>query len=157
MEMNEADLISRLNWFYSLEATQVDNYVAQSKMVQDRYISLALTRFACIEQTHVDNITEQIRRLGCEPTQSREAISSSIGKLIGSVTPSTGIINMLKLDVAFEQKAKTDYKKLIDEVTDKELLQTLWSNLVDEDLHTAWMLDKINYLTMENEKRKLKI
>ena len=155
--MDEEKVINRLNWFFALEASQVDSYATQSKIVKDRYISLALARFACIEQTHVDNISGLIRSLGYVPTQTRDLISSSVGKLMGSITPSTGLINMLRVDVAVEQKAKTDYKKFIDELSDKKLLNTLWSNLVDEDLHTAWMKEQIRFLTMEEEKKKLQL
>ena len=155
--MDEEKVINRLNWFFALEASQVDSYATQSKIVKDRYISLALARFACIEQTHVDNISGLIRSLGYVPTQTRDLISSSVGKLMGSITPSTGLINMLRVDVAVEQKAKTDYKKFIDELSDKKLLNTLWANYVDEDLHTAWMKEQIRFLTMEEEKKKLQL
>ena len=155
--MDEEKIISRLNWFFSLEVTQVDSYAAQSRFVKDRYVSLALARFACIEQTHVENISRQIKRLGYPPTQARDMISSSIGKMAGSITPSTGLVNMLRIDVAIEQKAKTDYRKFIDEVSDTNLLNILWGNFVDEDLHTAWMKEQIQFLTMEEEKRKLRI
>ncbi|NLC42802.1 MAG: ferritin-like domain-containing protein [Clostridiales bacterium] len=155
--MEREKLISRLNWFYALEVTQVDNYISQAKMIKDKYISKALVRFASIEQEHVDNIAEYIKGLGSEPTQSRDVISSYLGKLVGNITPTTGIINMLRINVAVEQKAKADYKKLIDEVKDKKLLDTLWANFIDEDLHTAWMIERIDYLTLDAEKKKLKL
>ena len=153
--MDVDNLISRLNWFYALEVTQVDNYMAQAKMIKDKYISQALIRFASIEQEHVENIAAHIKSLGQKPTQSRDTISSYLGKLVGNVTPATGIVNMLRINVAVEQKAKADYKKLIDEVKDKKLLDILWANFIDEDMHTAWMIERIDFLTLVVEKKKL--
>lgn len=155
--MKDSQLINKLNWFYSLEVTQVDNYIAQSKTISNPYISLALARFACIEQEHVDNLAAYIKDLGEEPTASRDAVSSYLGKLVGHLTPSTGLINMLRINVAVEQKAKTDYRKLINEVKEPKLLSLLWSNFVDEDLHTSWMEEQIRYMMLHNEKKKLQL
>lgn len=155
--MDVSTIISRLNWFYSLEVTQVDNYMAQSKIIKDKYISLALERFSYIEQQHIDNIASHIRKLGAEPTKSGDAAAPYLGKLLGSITPATGIINMLKINIVVEQKAKADYKKFIDKVSDKELLKTLWANFIDEDLHTAWMIEKTRQLAAENEKKRLNL
>lgn len=155
--MDKQAIINRLNWFYSLELTQVDNYIAQAKLVKDPYTAKALERFAFIEQQHVDNIAAHIIELGSEPTRPGDVISPWLGKLIGNITPATGIAMMLKTNIAIEQKAKRDYKSFIDQVNDQELLKTLWSNFIDEDLHTSWMISKVQQLASQKEKETLKI
>ena len=56
--MDKETLISKLNWFYSLEINQVDLYMAQSKTFKGSYESVVFERTAYIEQQHVDNITD---------------------------------------------------------------------------------------------------
>ena len=67
--MEKEDLLSRLNWFYSLELNQVDLYTAQSKTFAGSYESLVFERTAVIEQQHVDNLAAKIRELGGKPTK----------------------------------------------------------------------------------------
>lgn len=153
--MKDSYLISKLNWFYSLEVTQVDNYMTQSKAIEHPYISLALARFAAIEQEHVENIAAYIKNMGEEPTASGDTVSSYLGKIVGKITPSTGLMNMLRINVAVEKKAKSDYKKLIDQVKEPKLLKLLWRNFVDEDLHTSWMEEQIRFMLLANEMKKL--
>ena len=155
--MDVKNIISQLNWFYSWEIAQVDNYITQSKFVKDKYISLALARVACVEQLHVDNMAAHVKNLGGIPTKSGDVIAPYLGKLIGSITPSTGLSNMLRVNVAIELKAKTDYKKFIDNVTDIDLLKTLWDNFIDEDFHTVWMIEEISHIDYINEKKKLNL
>ena len=43
-----------------------------------------------------------------------------------------------------------DYKDLILHVgEDEDLFNLLWSNLIDEDLHTAWFSNKVKELEKE--------
>ncbi|TCL54965.1 hypothetical protein EDC14_105818 [Hydrogenispora ethanolica] len=58
--MKKAELISKLNWFYSLELNQVDLDMAQSRMLRGTYESMVFERTAWIEQEHVDNIKKEI-------------------------------------------------------------------------------------------------
>jgi hypothetical protein len=58
--MEKAELISKLNWFYSLELNQVDLDMAQSRMLRGTYESMVFERTAWIEQEHVDNIKKEI-------------------------------------------------------------------------------------------------
>ena len=56
--MQLSEVISKLNWFYTLELNQVQVYSQQSKQVNDIYIQKILGRVAEIEQGHVDNISD---------------------------------------------------------------------------------------------------
>ncbi len=145
--MDTKALISRLNWFYSLEVEQVRLYTEQSKAVPDMYSRKTLERVAAIEQGHVDNIGAIIIRLGGTPTRVGGVLASAIGVVMGKASGAAGLIDLLKLDIALEEKAMRDYKDLILKVgRDQELFDTLWSNLIDEDIHTAWFANKVKEL-----------
>jgi len=145
--VDRGTLIRRLNWFYSLELQQVDLYTAQSRAMDDIYLSKTLERVAVIEQQHVDNIAEKIRELGGEPTLLGDIAAPLLGKFMGKVTGFIGPIMVLKTDIALEEKAMRDYKDLILKAgQDEELFSLLWANLIDEDLHTAWFANKVKEL-----------
>ncbi|WP_337988147.1 ferritin-like domain-containing protein [Dehalobacter sp. DCM] len=136
-----------MNWFYSLELNQVDLYMAQSKLVKDIYISKVLERSSFIEQQHVDNIAAQIKKFGGEPTMLGDIISPILGKTAGNITAAFGVTSLLKADIMLEKKAMSDYKDLIIKIgKDDELFSLLWSNLIDEDLHTSWFASKVEEL-----------
>ncbi|MFZ7104158.1 MAG: ferritin-like domain-containing protein [Peptococcaceae bacterium] len=145
--MNKEQIISKLNWFYSLELNQVDLYMAQSKQTEDIYLSKVLERASYVEQQHVDNIAEKIKDLGSEPTVVGDVIAPILGKIEGNILSQTGVIPMLKANILLEQKAMSDYKEFILKV-DKNygLFDLLWSNLIDEDFHTSWFSSKVREL-----------
>jgi len=147
--LEKADLLSKLNWFYSFELNQVDLYTSQSKSTEDDYISMAFERIAYIEQQHVDNIADKIKELGGKPTALGDVIAPVLGKTLGRVLALSGIENLLKVNILLEQKAMKDYKELIHSVKGKydyETIKILQSNLIDEDLHAAWFTNKLDEL-----------
>ncbi len=148
--LNRDKLIKILNWFYSLEVNQVDLYLAQSKQVEDIYIKKALERIAEIEEQHVKNIATQIKELGGEPTFIGKVLAPITGQISGRILGWAGIINILKVNIMLEKKAMEDYKKFILKVNDPQLFDLLWSNLIDEDLHTSWFTNKVKEL-IKNE------
>lgn len=146
--MDEETLISKLNWFYSLELNQVDLYNAQSKIFKGKYSGIVLERCAYIEQNHVDNIGEKIKELGAKPTVLGDIISPIIGKVAGKLISMTGLEDTLAINIMIEQKAMKDYNDLIeklyeDQTDDLELIKILQHNFVDEHLHTEWFRTKI--------------
>ena len=146
--MDKDTLISKLNWFYSLELNQVDLYNAQSKAFKGRYSGLVFERCAYIEQNHVDNIGEKIKELGGKPTVLGDIISPLIGKVAGELISMTGLEDTLAINIMIEQKAMKDYNNLIEKLhqdnsDDKELIKILQDNFVDEHLHTEWFRTKI--------------
>ncbi|MFW5976527.1 MAG: ferritin-like domain-containing protein [Bacillota bacterium] len=148
--MNNSEIIKKLNWFYTLELTQVDLYTAQSKMVQDKYIKNTLKRVAVIEQQHVDNIADKIKKLGGKPIVIADITAPLLGKLAGTVIGKSGVINMMKINIVLEKKAMSDYKKFIAKtVGESSLSSILWSNLIDEDLHTSWFDSKIKQINKQ--------
>lgn len=141
-------LISKLNWFYSLELNQVDYYNAQSKTFKGRYSGLVFERCAYIEQNHVDNIGEKIKALGSKPTVLGDLISPILGKVAGELISMTGLEETLAIDIMIEQKAMKDYNDLIEKLHqdnngDHELTKMLQYNFIDEHLHTEWFRTKI--------------
>lgn len=152
--MDTKALIARLNWFYSLEVEQVRLYTEQSKAAPDMYSRKVLERVAAIEQGHVDNIGATITRLGGTPTLVGEVLASAFGVVMGKASGAAGLIDLLKLDISLEEKAMRDYKDLILKVgRDQDLFETLWSNLIDEDIHTAWFANKVKELERIGRRR----
>ena len=153
--MNKLQLLSKLNWFYSLELNQVDLYVSQSRTFKNTYIGQAFQRIAYIEQQHVDNIAEKIKELDGTPTKLGDVISPIIGSVAGKLVSLSGLQNTLKTNILIEQKAMKDYRDLIETVQtengDEELLKILTNNHVDEDLHTAWFAKKLTELEPQKE------
>lgn len=146
--MDKDTLISKLNWFYSLELNQVDLYNAQSKAFKGSYSGLVFERCALIEQNHVDNIGEKIEKLGGKPTTLGDIISPLLGKVAGELIAMTGLEDTLAIDIMLEQKAMTDYNHLIeklqqDQYGDNDLIKILEHNFVDENLHTEWFRTQI--------------
>jgi bacterioferritin len=145
--METKNVLTKLNWFYSLEMNQVDLYLAQSKQMADMYLKKTLERVAEVEQGHVDNIREKILSLGGKPTGAGEAIAPLTGKTIGFLTGKSGIIPLLKADIQLEEKAMKDYKDFLLRVgQDSDLFHLLWGHLIDEDLHVAWFTNKVKEL-----------
>ncbi|MFZ5640551.1 MAG: ferritin-like domain-containing protein [Bacillota bacterium] len=140
--MDLKKLLSRLNWFYSLEVTQVDNYLAQSKAVDDPYIAAGLERIALLEQEHVNNLSGIIISLGAKPSIISDILSPLFGTAMGKVLGTTDVALMLQTNIKIEAKAATDYYKLIRELEsgnyDQGMLRTLQYNMVDEDFHSSW-------------------
>ncbi|MDR3540613.1 MAG: ferritin-like domain-containing protein [Desulfosporosinus sp.] len=147
--MNVDTIISKLNWFYSLELNQVDLYHVQSKTFNGRYSGVVFERCAYIEQNHVDNIGEKIKGLGGKPTVLGDIISSIIGKLAGELISMTSLEDTLAINIMLEQKAMKDYNDLIqklhqeDNEDNDDLIKILQHNFVDEHLHTEWFRTKI--------------
>ena len=146
LSMNQKHLIAKLNWFYSLELNQVDLYMAQSKAFKGAYESIVFERTAHIEQDHVENIGDIIKELGGRPTRFGSIVSPILGKFAGKLVSLFGIEYTLKADIMLERKAMQDYTDLINAIGDEygeELRRILQHNLVDEDVHTAWFLERL--------------
>jgi len=146
--LDKEELISKLNWFYSLELNQVDLYNAQSKAFKGRHSGLVFERCAYLEQNHVDNIGEKIKELGSKPSVLGDVLSPIIGKLAGGIIASTGLEDTLMANILIEQKAMKDYNSLIENLhrekwADEELIKILQYNFVDEHLHTEWFRTKL--------------
>ncbi|KJS21103.1 MAG: cytochrome B [Clostridiaceae bacterium BRH_c20a] len=122
--------------------------MAQSKQIKnmDYYISKVLERASYIEQQHVDNIADKIKSLGKTPTSLGDVIAPILGKMSGNLVARTGLITMLKVNIMLEKKAMDDYKNLIMKIKEDDLFTLLWSNLIDEDLHTSWFSSKVQEL-----------
>lgn len=150
--MDTEQIISKLNWFYSLELNQVELYLEQSKQTDDIYLKRTLQRASAVEQQHVENMHRQIVRLGGKPALLGDMIAPILGKAGGNITSRLGIIPMLKMNILLEQKAMSDYKDFILQTGhDEKLFDILWSNLIDEDFHTSWFSSKVKELQNENK------
>lgn len=145
--MDKQALIAKLNWFYSLEVTQVEHYMIQSKYYKDEEAALAMEHFSKVEQQHVDNISAQIRGLGAEPSKVGGIAAPALGLVGGNILALSGIDNALKINIKIEEMAVADYQDLIDilkpEGYNEELVKILQYNLLDEQLHILWFKNKL--------------
>jgi bacterioferritin len=144
--MDKETLLSKLNWFYSLELNQVDLYMAQKRTFEGSYESIVFERTAWIEQGHVENIGDTIKELGGKPTRLGAIISPALGSIAGKLISLAGVEATLKANILIERKAMKDYTDLINKVEEEygtELKKILEHNLVDEDLHTAWFIERL--------------
>ncbi|OLN31828.1 demethoxyubiquinone hydroxylase family protein [Desulfosporosinus metallidurans] len=149
--MDKEKLITRLNWFYSLELNQVDFYTSQSSSFNKRYSGLVFERVSYIEQQHVDNIAHMIKELGANPSPLGDVLSPLIGSIAGKIISLTGLEDVLKINIMIENKAMKDYKELINTLKQKEhghseLIKQLEYNFIDENLHTEWFKNKLSQL-----------
>ncbi|MDA8212744.1 MAG: ferritin-like domain-containing protein [Clostridia bacterium] len=148
----DRDLGKSLNWFLLLEINQVQLYKAQAHQVADTHLREALNRFAQIEQEHVEKIATLLRQMGGDVGWLTAACESSWGKQfarlgmegIMSAVDKIGEDKLLSIAILGEQRAIADYKKLIAKTPEPWVLEVLWANLIDEELHSGWMK---NYLT----------
>jgi len=141
--MEKKALLRKLNWFYSLEINQVALYQSQSREAGDPHLARALRKFAEIEQGHVENIRETIEKLGETPTLIGEVAGAITGKIAGRLTSLSSRERTLRFNIALEKKAIIHYKELIGQVDDPAVKDLLWNNMIDEELHTFWMLRKV--------------
>ena len=136
--LTEKDILKKLNWFYSLEMNQVSLYHAQSKKVNDIYLKKTLERVAVIEDQHVKNIADMINQYGGKPTGVGEFVALSAARWREILSAHQGQPVYLR-QISLGAKAMADYRDFIlKAINHQELSDLLWSNLIDEDLHTAW-------------------
>lgn len=147
--LHEETFIKKLNWFYTLEITQVENYLAQSKAMENQYLKSALERVAFIEEGHVDNIHKTIISLGHSPTLLGDVLSPIIGMGMGNLLGLTELATMMKLNIKVEAKAAADYDHLIQQLIDaggeRGIIHTLRLNMIDEDMHSSWFTSVISH------------
>lgn len=137
------ELLKKLNWFYSLEKSQVDMYLRQSARTEDEHLANALHKFAQIEQGHVESISKLIEELGETPTIIGEVIGEITGTTAGRLSSLVTMDKVLKLNIALESKAISDYHELINGVDDDYIQKQLYNNMLDEELHKAWMKERL--------------
>ena len=82
--MDTQDLVSRLQFFYGLELSQVRMYTLQSEAVTDPYLKQVFRHLASIEQSHVQRIKKEIEKLGEAPAKASEVIGPITGRILGS-------------------------------------------------------------------------
>ncbi|KXS42151.1 MULTISPECIES: demethoxyubiquinone hydroxylase family protein [unclassified Candidatus Frackibacter] len=152
--MNKKLLIAYLNWFYTLELEQVTLYKEQARASNDDYIKEVLKHLAAIEQRHVENISNSLKRLGTNPSKVGEIIGPIFGKPFSELTTMFGTVNLFRVNILLETRATRDYQNLIERVDDKELLNVLIENSIEEDLHRSWFIEQKRQLNKQKQSRK---
>lgn len=145
--MDDKTLIKWLNWFYTLEMSQVNLYLNQAKKTNDDYIAHVLLKVAEIEAKHAEMFYNFIRKLGSKPFKLDSLISKIIGHVPGQITPITGTVNLFLYNYTLETIAIADYKKLLSDMEIKsnihqELAEVLMNNMIEEDFHRLWFKDR---------------
>ncbi|MFW6287548.1 MAG: hypothetical protein ACOC2J_02235 [bacterium] len=154
--MTDEKLLLHLNWLYTLELAQVDFYLTQAERSEDEYISHMLLHLVDKEIVHAKRIKKHIKILDGVPTK----IGSSLSKISGFLSEFTtyfGTVNMFLLNYNLETLALHDYTYFIKKIDvhtreRKELVEDLFQNLMDEDLHRNWFISRREALKEIKEK-----
>ena len=139
--MNRRELIKSLQWFHALEVNQVALYGVQARMAREEADRRLLERVGDIEAGHVRNLSEKLKELGGRPSLL-SAISPTTGAVLGAIT-GLSLAAVLRANIIIENKAMADYKRLIDRCSREDVVDLLWSNYLDESLHTEWFKARI--------------
>jgi bacterioferritin (cytochrome b1) len=148
--MTQEEIVAALNNALTAELGAVEMYTAHVRAIQEPGIAQAVEAIRDVEQGHARALTERIRALGGEPVSPGGAATVT-GRAAGAATAQAGTAEMLRLELAEEQKAIVDYANAIAHIMDDEVtLDLLEENLSDEIQHSRWMKARI----LELEKRR---
>lgn len=144
--MKKNSLLNWLNWFYTLEVSQVHLYLNQarsSKNNSKNYIARVLLKTAEIEAEHAINFDKIFKKLNTKPARINSLFSYLTGFIPGKFTPGLGTENFFYYNYTLETIAMDHYQKFInklepDNQLHSELLELLVNNLIEEDLHRLW-------------------
>lgn len=139
MEINA--LKRSLAWFHILEVNQVALYKAQASLTDNEIDRRLLLKVAEIESTHIANIHEALLSIGASPSFF-SSITPPLGTGLGVLTRIT-LPLAYKSDIILENRAMEDYQKLISKCENDKILNILWSNYLDESLHTEWFKNRV--------------
>lgn len=139
--MELAALQRSLAWFHMLEVNQVNLYRTQSSLAKDEVTRRMFLKVAEIEARHIDNTLEALLSVGGSPSLFAQ-IAPMTGMGLGAITGLT-LPMALKADIALENRAMEDYHSLICRCDVARVTDVLWSNYLDESLHTEWFKAKL--------------
>jgi bacterioferritin (cytochrome b1) len=141
--MTHKEIIAALNNSLNAELSAVEMYSAHARAIQEPGIAQAVRAIRDVEQEHARALTERVRALGGEPVLPGGAATVA-GRAAGAVTAQMGTGDMLRLELAEEQKAILDYAEAIAHIMDDErTLDLLEEHLLDEIRHSRWMKARI--------------
>lgn len=141
--MTHEEIIAALNNALNAELGAVEMYTAHAGAIQEPGIAQAVRAIRDVEQGHARALAERVRALGGEPVSPGGAATVA-GRAAGAVTAQMGTEDMLRLELAEEQKAITDYAEAIAHIMDDErTLDLLEEHLLDEIRHSRWMKARI--------------
>ncbi len=151
--MQQQEIVAQLQYFYSLERQQADMYTSQGRQQADRYLAEVFRAFADVEQLHAERVATLLRQISGSATVVGGTLGQLTGRATGWTSAMTGLANLLRLDIALERKAMSDYQHFLLRAGDPPHLAVLWTNLVEEDLHAAWMERKLARLPHGRERK----
>lgn len=136
-------LIKWLNWFYTLEMSQVELYLTQARHSNDDYLANVLLTLAATEIRHAESIKEIIIKLDSQVMLIDKLLSQIIGYIPGQVSPFIGKSNLYYYNYSLESIAVHDYKLFLKSLDfnskiERDLAPLLLNNMIDEDLHRLW-------------------
>lgn len=141
--MNKNILLKWLNWFYTLEMSQVELYLNQARYSNDAYLASVLLSMAETETGHAKSIKEIIFKLDSRPMLIDKLLSQIIGFIPGRLSSFIGNYNLLWYNYILESVAVNDYRFFLNSLDlnskiDRELAGILLNNMIEEDLHRLW-------------------
>jgi len=141
--MTPKEIIAALNGALNAELSAVEMYTAHARAILEPGIAQAVQAIRDVEQGHAQALAARVRALGGEPVAAGGAATVA-GRAAGAVSAQMGTVEMLRLELAEEQKAILDYAKSIAHIMDdEETMDLLEENLLDEIRHARWMKARI--------------
>lgn len=141
--MTRRQIIAALNNALNAELGATEMYAAHAAAIQEPGIAQAVRAIRDVEQGHARALAERIRTLGGEPV-APGGTATVAGRAAGAVTAQMGTVDMLRLELAEEQKAIVDYAAAIAHIMDDErTLNLLEEHLLDEIRHSRWIKARI--------------
>jgi len=141
--MTHEEIIAALNNALNAELGAIEMYSAHARAIQEPSIAQAVRAIRDVEQGHAWALAERVRALGGEPVSPGGAATVA-GRAAGAATAQMGTGDMLRLELAEEQKAILDYAEAIAHIMDDErTLDLLEEHLLDEIRHSRWMKARI--------------
>jgi len=126
-----------LRWFYILEVNQVALYKVQARLTAEEVDKRLYFKAAEIESGHVRNILGALTHFGGRPGLLA-LLAPLTGAIAGALTSLFNNKITLRVDIALENRAMTDYLNFIRTCPHQSLREILWSNCLDESLHNEW-------------------
>ena len=145
--LSKEQIIEALNHDLIAELSAVEMYGAHAKAITEDAIVQGVRAILTVEESHVQELTKQIKELGGEPAQPGGAATVA-GRAVGAAGAQASTVEMLKLELGEEQQAIKDYSAQIAEIVDDDDTATLLEeHLHDEIEHARWL--KVQIRTLE--------
>ncbi len=141
--MSDERILEALNHHLRAELSAVELYAAHARAIEEDAVAQGVRAILAVEQRHARDLAARIRALGGTPVEpgGPETVA---GRAAGAATAQMTTVEMLRLELAEEQRAIKDYAAHIADLPlDEETGDLLEQNMADEIQHARWLKAQI--------------